>query len=152
MRHILGIIAPLVLLTACTPVTTFYKPGASLSLLAKDQTRCDVAALDKVPTALSKVQDPPTFIPSERVCDADGNCRVFPPEIIPGRIRTVDLNAELRGRVSNQCMESKGYTNVSLPLCPTGVTASGPTRVLPDLTPESCVILKNREIFAIVTR
>ena len=136
----------------CAPVTTFYKPGVTLGLLAQDQTTCDVQALQKVPTALGKVQGPPTVIPADKICDADGNCRVFAPEIVPGRIRTVDLNADLRARVSGQCMTQKGYDVVTLPICPSGIQTSGSTQVLPTLSDRSCAILKNQEISAIINR
>lgn len=135
-----SVLPVLLALSACAPVTTFYKPGASFAQLEADSVQCEVAALRQVPVANQTIQDPPEFIPAEKVCDRNGNCRVFPAEFIPGRIRTIDANAGLRGRVTRQCMGARGYSVEEIPQCPLGTQTSAVQTRLPALTPNICAL------------
>ncbi len=140
MRRALCLPLALLMLTACSPLQTFYKPGASFALVDAETTACQVDALRQVPVANTIVQDPPRYIPAEKICDSDGNCRIFPPEILPGRIRTVDANLELRQRVTRQCMATKGFSLEKIRACPLGTKATAPTKTLPPLTAASCAL------------
>jgi ferredoxin len=125
----------------CGPLTTYYKPGVSVAQLERDQTRCQVQALAQVPASTQVYHHPPERLPDRRICDADGNCRIKPGRIVPGRIETFDPNDGLRARVARQCMAERGYSRESIPLCSqaqrTSPVGAATTR-LPKLTPNAC--------------
>lgn len=132
----------LLFLSACLPVSTYYAEGVSAAQLLRDQTACDVQALRDAPVANQTRQAPARFVP-HRVCDAAGHCFNRGGYWVPGEIYTVDVNAELRGRITGLCMADRGYTPVELPACPRGVAEAaprGPSEVLPRLNPDSCAI------------
>lgn len=147
-------LALLVLLTACGPLSIFYKPGASVARMQSDQTNCEVDALKKAPVANQVRQRPPIYIPGNRFCNENG-CYTAPGYWVDGGIYTVDVNADLRGRVLAQCMAQKGYRPVEIPACPSSVASSVPpaqTTKLPTLTQNSCAIRNRDGSWQIVTR
>ncbi len=150
-NHHLLFALPLFLI-GCAPLVTFYQPGVSFARLETDTVQCKVAALKQVPVANKTVQDPPDFVPPQKVCDKAGNCRVFPGRFIPGQIRTVDANAPLRARVTRQCMAARGYTLEEIPQCPASATVSVQVSPLPALTPNSCAIRNDDGSFSIAVK
>jgi hypothetical protein len=134
----------LVVLGACaTPLEIYYKPGASVSRMQTDTTRCDVAALRDAPVANQVRQEPGYFIPGVRRCNGAGQCWTEGGYWRQGRVYTVDVNAPLRQRVTDQCMGAKGYQRTKVPACSQSVIDAAPpmaTQTLPRLTPNSCVI------------
>lgn len=143
MQNLLLMTLPLLALAACAPLETNYKPGISVATLNRDQTRCDVSALQDVPVATQIRRLPSRFVPPEEICGADGECRTRPGYWIPGELRSYDANLSLRRRAAQQCMADNGYAPVSIPPCPGGVARAAPpgaTTRLPELTPDSCVI------------
>jgi len=133
----------------------YYRPGVPVARMQADTTRCETRALREAPVATQIRQYPPTYVAPRRVCDAQGNCWVRPGYWVEGPIYTVDANAGLRARVTRLCMAEKGYTPVSLPLCPDQVrraTPPGVTTVLPPLTQDACVIRHRDGTWQIVTR
>ncbi len=142
-------------LAACGPLSIFYKPGASVARLQNDQTRCEVSALKDAPVANQIRQRPPIYIPGNRVCSSSGSCYYTPGYWIDGGVYTVDVNADLRGRVLTQCMANKGYRPVEIPPCPSSVASQVPvaqTQKLPTLTERSCAIKNQDGSWQIVTR
>lgn len=142
-------------LAACAPLQTYYKPGAAVSTLNRDTTNCQVRALRDVPPSTLTRRKPPIWIPGNRTCDADGNCRGHHGYYIPGGIETYDPNEGLRLRVERQCMADRGYVPVSIPQCPDSVSNAVPARAttrLPALTESSCVIRNSDGTFQIVSR
>ena len=130
-------------LSACAPLSIYYRPGTSVARMQEDQTRCEVQALQQAPVANRIRRDPPIFVPPRQYCDSVGNCWVRPGHWVPGEVYTVDVNSDLRARVENLCMAEKGYSPVNLPACPPEVkekTPPGTTTVLPKLTETACVI------------
>ncbi|MEW9920798.1 hypothetical protein AB2B41_14380 [Marimonas sp. MJW-29] len=147
--------AALALLAACAPVETYYKPGVAVDRLNRDTTACEVKALRDVPVTTLTRPRPPIFVPGNRVCDADGNCRGHRGYYIHGGYETYDPNLGLRLRVERQCMADKGYVPVSIPVCPDTVARAVPPRAttrMPTLTERSCVIRNRDGSFQIVTR
>ncbi|KIN60973.1 hypothetical protein Z945_1956 [Sulfitobacter noctilucae] len=145
----------LITLTACAPLETYYKPGASVAAVNRDTTACAVQALEDVPQVMQIIRKPPRFIPGRRVCDADGNCKQKPGYYIDGGVESYDPNVALRQRVERQCMADKGYAPVSIPPCPDRVAKAAPlaaTTRLPQLNEGSCVIRNGDGSFQIVTR
>ncbi|MGB7244799.1 MAG: hypothetical protein WBC93_22260 [Sulfitobacter sp.] len=150
--HIL--IVPMVL-AGCLPLSIYHRPGVTVARAQSETTRCEVSALARVPVANQIHREPPEFVPGRRVCDASGACTTGPGYFIPGEIYTVDVNRELRGRVEAQCMAAKGYKKVKIPACAPGTATAGPpqaTSVLPNITPQSCVIRHKGSGWQIVNR
>ncbi|QFT59858.1 hypothetical protein FIU94_13575 [Sulfitobacter sp. THAF37] len=148
-------ILALLSVAACAPLTTYYKPGASVERLNRDTTACQVAALRDVPASTQVRRTPPEFVPPRRRCDSAGNCTVVPGYYIPGETVSFDPNDGLRKRVERQCMADRGYAPVSIPPCPDTVARAAPpaaTRVLPALGPQACVIRNRGGSFQIVNR
>lgn len=140
-------------LTSCVPLDTYYKAGTSVSRMERDLTTCDVRALRDAPVATQLQRGAPIFVPPERFCDSNGNCRVYPGYWEPGPLYTVDVNADLRARVQMQCMMDRGYVEVSLPSCPSKVANATPparTTVFPKLTENACVIRNSDKSWQIV--
>ena len=154
MRYAVLLTLPIVL-GACVPLSIYYKPGASVSRLERDTTQCQVDALSKAPVASQIRQEPPTYVPERKICDAAGNCTIRPGFWKDGQIYTVDVNQGLRGRVEEQCMADRGYQPVSIPACPSSVSQAVPaaaTRTLPQLSPSSCAIRNRDGSWQIVNR
>jgi len=155
MRKTALIIWGSVALAACAPLNTYYKPGATVAMVERQTTQCQVDALAQVPVALQTVRTPPRFIPPRRVCRSDGRCTSRAGYFEPGQTYTVDPSADLRKRVETQCMADAGFAPVSIPQCPAGIANAVPqgrTTALPALTENACVIRNGDGSFQIVTR
>ena len=135
----LGLVAGL---AACSgPLSIYYRPGADVSRMQRDTTNCEVAALKDAPVATEIRERPPVYVPGPVYCDAYGNCRRGFGYWVSGGVYTVDRNADLRGRVTDQCMADRGYSPAQVPACPVGLSAPPQrTTTLPTLTPQSCAI------------
>lgn len=145
----------LMALPACLPVQTYYRAGASLSLLERTQTACEVAALKDAPVAQIVRQGPPRYVPGARTCTAAGVCTTQAGFYVPGPVYTEDRNAALRTRLERQCMADKGFAPVSIPACPPGIVRAAPagaTTTLPRLEAGSCAIRNSDGSFQIVTQ
>ena len=101
-----------VALAACAPLNTYYKPGATVAMVERQTTQCQVDALAQVPVVLQTVRTPPRFIPPRRVCRSDGRCTSRAGYFEPGQTYTVDPSADLRKRVETQCMADAGFAPV----------------------------------------
>ena len=144
-----------VALAACAPLNTYYKPGATVAMVERQTTQCQVDALAQVPVVLQTVRTSPRFIPPRRVCRSDGRCTSRAGYFEPGQTYTVDPSADLRKRVETQCMADAGFAPVSIPQCPAGIAKAAPqgrTTALPALTDNACVIRNDDGSFQIVTR
>lgn len=138
------------LLGACAPLSIYYKPGVEITRLETDTTQCQVQAVQEVPPNNQIRQSPPVFVPGRRYCNS-GGCFYGDPFWAEGQVYTVDTNAPLRGKVTDQCMAAKGYAPVRVPLCPLGaVPPPGQTTRLPQLGPNSCAIRYSGGGFQIV--
>ena len=139
------------LLGACAPLSVYYKPGVEVTRLQTDTTTGQVSAARDVPPNTQIRQAPPVFYPGRSYCDGAGNCWHGNPYWVEGSVYTVDVNAGLRKRVTDQCMDAKGYAPVRIPLCPIGVTPPpGRTTRMPALTPNSCAVRNRDGSFQIV--
>lgn len=157
MKHLTFLsLAGLLAATACAPLTTYYKPGASVAALNRQTTACQVKALRDVPASTQVRRLPPEYVPARHHCTAPGNCVITRHAyVIPGEVVTFDPNDGLRKRVEGQCMADQGYAPVSIPPCPDRVARATParaTKVLPNLNEQSCVIRNSDGSFQIVTR
>lgn len=137
--------------TACAPLSLYYRPGAEVARLQTDTTNCEVAALKDAPVAMKIRQSPPVFYPGRYYCDGYGSCWRGGSYWVDGPVYSVDVNADLRRRVTDQCMADKGYAPVEVPLCPNGTHAPvAATTVLPTLTPNSCALRHSDGSFTIL--
>lgn len=135
------------MVSACTPLRTYYKEGAQVATLQTDQTRCEVAALKEVPVNNQIRYTPERYIPERVACNRKGECTRVGGYWTGGESYTVDVNEDLRERVQDQCMATQGYGKVEIKRCESNVAQSmtpARTVVLPPLTSESCAI-KNRD-------
>lgn len=142
-------------LTACVPLSTYYREGAAVSLVQRDALNCEVKALKDAPVANQTRVTPPRYVPARRSCSSSGACHVTPGYYIPGQTYTVDANQGLRKRVEAQCMADKGYAPVDIPACPDRIVKAAPpavTSTLPALTPKSCVIKYKNGTYQIVNK
>ena len=154
MKQILVILAAMAL-SACVPLSIYYRDGISVSKMEADTTECQVKALRDVPVSTQIRRGAPIFYPGRRICDASGKCYYEAGYYAPGPIYSVDPNEGLRARVERQCMADRGYTPVSIPACPNRVANAAPAAVttqLPRLTPSSCVIRNSGGSWQIVNR
>lgn len=152
MRLILAICA--LGLSACAPLSIYYRPGVPVAQMQTDRTECEVSALRDAPVATRIRQNPPIFEPPRQFCNSKGNCVIRPGYWREGAIYTEDVNLGLRTRLQNICMGKRGYQPVTLPRCSSSVAAAAPrtpTRTLPALTPESCAIRYDDGSWQIVT-
>ena len=140
------ILAPILALTACIPLETYYREGVSVSKLARDETACDVKALRDAPVATELRRNPPVFVPVRTYCDSNNNCVQRGGYLVDGGVESVDVNKRLRGRVKHLCMQDLGYRAVEIPRCSNAVAEAAPdtrTTRLPRLTSQTCAIKKS---------
>ena len=91
--------------------------------------------------------------PGRTYCDGYGYCYNSGPYWVQGRIYTVDVNAPLRQKLTDQCMAKQGYAPARIPLCPPGTADYVPpaaTTKLPPLSDKSCVIKYKNGAFQII--
>lgn len=142
------------LLTACGPLSLYYREGETVSQMQTETTRCQVLALEKAPVANQVRQSPPVYWPGRTYCDGRGRCWQSPGWWQQGNIYTVDVNQSLRNKVEAQCMTEKGYRPVSLPPCKQAVKSGTPamaTTRLPPLSTASCFVKFDDGSFQIIT-
>ncbi len=154
MKTLVPLLVPVMLLTACGPLSIYYREGESVSKMQEQTTQCKVQALEQAPVANQVRQSPPTYWPGRTYCDGSGRCYRSGGWWEPGRIYTVDVNQPLRNTVEAQCMAKKGFRPVSLPPCKSGVKSRVPatrTTTLPPLNTESCFVKFDDGSFQIIT-
>ncbi|WP_424833506.1 hypothetical protein [Ruegeria sp.] len=154
MKTVAAFLIPLLVLSACGPLSLYYREGESVSKLQTETTECQVKALKDAPVASQIRQSPPVYWPGRTYCDGKGNCYRSAGWWEPGRIYTVDVNQGLRNTVEAQCMAAKGFRPVSLPPCRNAVksqVAPARTTVLPPLNPSSCFVKFEDGSFQIIT-
>ncbi len=127
----------------CSPLTTYYKPGETVSRLNRDTTSCEVKALKDAPVATEIRQRAPVYYPGYNRCRSDGRCYRTSGYWADGGVYSVDVNKGLRQRVTDQCMADLGYGRVEIASCSPDVKSrvtAARTTVLPTLGPSSCFI------------
>lgn len=153
--HVLGAVLALGLLASCAgPLRVYYQPGAQVAAMQRSLLDCQVTAVQSAPVATQIRREPPRYIPPRRYCDAAGRCRYDGGFWIDGEVYSFDPNANLRERVERQCMADDGYSYVEVPNCSSGVASQVPvaaTRVMPQLSPQSCAIRNDDGSWQIVS-
>lgn len=122
MRQILiGTIA-LIVLSGCveTTVTRAWREGATPSTQVSAVTDCQAYAARQVPAAMSMQTTPVYRTPSNVQCSTYGNytsCQQYGGQVYGGQSYSYDANADLRYRVTLQCLAQKGYQVYDFPRC-----------------------------------
>lgn len=102
------------------PVGVVYKAGSTGEQRRAAVTNCEVNALSKVPRAMATAATPSYRSPSNVRCYGSGNyvnCREYGGQTYGGNLYSYDANQDLRDSVTLQCLQSRGYQMVSLPVC-----------------------------------
>ncbi|MDQ2088566.1 hypothetical protein [Marimonas arenosa] len=146
--------AAMFLLVGCMPLGLYYKPGTTVARADRDLLNCRVMGETDVPPRMITRVIPGPLLPPRRICDAAGNCQLFPGRRLPPEIVTEDANDGLRDQVVAQCMGDRSYEYVRLPRCPAEIARTVPLRattVMPRLTESACVIRLKGGKWQIVT-
>ena len=131
-----------------------YREGATLEQLDGDEAQCKATALRDAPVAM--VEENQTIYDNVWRC-YKGNPEKcgYVSEAVGTKIVEVDANEDLRRRIERQCLGDQGYRRVYIRDCPRkyrDVVPVRPTRVLPELTENSCVIRYNDDTYQIVNK
>lgn len=131
--------AGIVLLSGCEPGPgAFYlQQDATAGRTRSDITQCEVEAVNTVPAAIVQSVSPIYRTPDRTTCRETAlgiHCTTMPGMTYGGNVSTIDRNEDLRSRVLNQCMASRGYDLVTLPHCNDEQLAAG--RFYPDAIPK----------------
>jgi hypothetical protein len=114
------------LLSGCEPVVHEYRYKSNVSVSQKDQDyfECDLASTQVVP-ANSQVGTTPMYVTPRQTSCYGYSCTTTGGQVLGGDIYSYDANASLRSDYYNRCLAAKGYSVVTLPMCP-------PNTVVPD--------------------
>lgn len=117
--------------------TIYHQAGKSFAERDQDILACEVEALAKAPVA-NQIRYSAPERAERQICDDADNCitEVYWTEPVPFE---VDVNEDLRARVTQQCMITKGYQQVELPTCDSGQTYSVPAQMT-SLGPNACLV------------
>jgi hypothetical protein len=142
-RFALMLSAPL-LVASCVPVEIYYREDVPYARLSRDLTACEVSAAQQVPVNTQVGSTPVYQTPVQTNCYNVGTtvqCTTTGGDIYGGDVYSFDANADLRSRVTAQCMADRSYRRVSLPRCTAAQieTARPTTNRLPVLGPGACV-------------
>ncbi|OOZ76055.1 hypothetical protein BOW50_10535 [Solemya velum gill symbiont] len=140
-----GLIVACLLLSGCvtTPAEIHHKTGVKPQKQASDLTACQVKAANAV-TASIQVRSTPIFQTRTkmncRIVDDNIRCKETGGRISGGDVRTYDANADLRERVTDECMTKKGYMKYEFRRCtPSEVKNSSTTNtIFPPVTEMTC--------------
>ena len=140
-------------LAGCGPLPLYYKEGEQVGQIDATLTQCRVESLGKVPVAERRRYVPPVY--ANRTFRAEDGTHYTRRVLVQrGGFETYDANEDLREEVTDQCMATNGFQQVSIPTCSAGITRATTiraTEVLPTLTADSCAIRIRGGKFQIVT-
>jgi hypothetical protein len=119
MKHLVLLALPLALTGCAMPVETWINPGVEATRAERTLLGCEAEARQEFPVAVqSRVST--TITLGGRFCD--GPFCLGAARGVPADTRPTDVNADLRARAVDLCMREAGFTKVSVPQCPTGIT------------------------------
>ena len=147
-------LASLCALAACSQ-QIYYREGATTADVKRAQNSCALQALEQAPVKTRTRIIPGRFVPERKVCDADGNCTIYPAYEEFPEYETYDANADERALLTRSCLAARGFDRVSLPYCDAAQRSGvvpGVTRTLPRLTEQSCIIPRGSGAYQIVTQ
>lgn len=144
IRTHIKLLLPLIVLTGCFPVDVYHQAGVTAQRQQSDLVNCQTKALRDAPTDIRTERTPLYYVPERRICrptqGGQQHCKVHGGRWEGGEVYSYDANEQLRAKVLQQCMGSKGYAKVRLPQCERGQVAAGSVSArMPALTAQSCV-------------
>ena len=142
------------ILTACNPVSLWYRQGAEVGKLNSDLTNCRVRAAQAVPVN-QQIRRTPTYVsPVQTNCYGTGysmQCYSTGGNVTGGNIYSFDANSGLRTDVISQCMGQQGYQLVEFPQCDSSGAAQATNYSrLPAISPNSCVAKVSGDSWVVV--
>ncbi|MBZ0123160.1 MAG: hypothetical protein K8F31_04680 [Roseovarius sp.] len=139
-------------LAGCLSVPIYYREGAQVARIERDDLECRIAAQNRVPERMRSVYIDPVYN-TRLVCGAGGVCTTVRFMVSPGRWKRYDANEGLRAEAAQQCMADKGYARIRLPVC-SGERARQadrtPTRIQPAIAPDACILRLGSDRYRIV--
>lgn len=150
-------------LTACVVAseTSFYtyRPNTTNAQKAQDSLDCEVESVNRVSAnqqvATTPVYRTPTYVTPMTTtcygysCTTTGG-QIQGGQVFGGQVYSYDANQQLRSEVQAQCLQRKGYTLVTAPVCaesqtPKGLSVSMSDKVQPPPQGKFCIaLLTNR--------
>ena len=94
-----------------------YQKGKTLKQANNDILDCQVAALQKVPSNTAVYTTPKYTTPVE-CSESFGSVSCTGGQTTGGNVVSYDANTQLRQRVTEQCMDNRGYKIVDYAICP----------------------------------
>lgn len=151
-RAILPLCAVLAL-TGCLSMPIYYREGAQVARVERDDLECRIEAQNRVPPRMRSDYIPPVY--DERLaCNAAGACTMVRFMVSPGHWERYDANEGLRTEAVQQCMADNGYARIRLPVCTGDVARQAdriPTSLQPAITPDTCILKLGSGRYRIVT-
>ncbi|WP_135568163.1 hypothetical protein [Solemya elarraichensis gill symbiont] len=142
----MGLIVAFLLLSGCvsTPVPMHHKTGVKPQKQTSDLTACQVNAVNAVPASMQVRRTPIFTTRTKTNCYTMGDniqCDTTGGQISGGDVHTYDANADLRERVTDECMTKKGYIKYQLRRCTPSEVKNSPTSntTFPPVTEMTCV-------------
>jgi hypothetical protein len=120
VKHLIILaLSTVLLLSACEPVVDNYryKSNVTVSQKDKDYFECDLASAQVVP-ANSQVGTTPMYVTPRQTSCYGYPCTTTGGQVLGDDVYSYDANANLRSDYYNRCLAAKGYSVVTLPLCP----------------------------------
>lgn len=154
LKNIILIGTAAISVAACN-ATIPYKEGSSIAEYRIIDAQCIAEAAKNVPVVMATYKTPVEMVPIEKTCvyekSEDGlrekeKCTIVGGYQKGGEIVEYDKNEELRNYYYKSCLTSKGYVDITLPICKKDDL---PNRVLSErekmqsLSDNSCVV-KNK--------
>lgn len=142
MKNIALKLLPLLVIAGCGVDTVYYKPGANVSRMSQELTRCEVKAVQEVPPDKRRYYEPPEYDYITR-CNSKGQCYSRPVVIRHGGWHSYDANKSLRSDYKNLCMAEKGYQKRTLKVCDSSIPdqiRARSTTTMPPLQQNTCYI------------
>jgi len=146
---VLPLLAPV--LSGCAPLPVYYREGAPVAQVARDEAACRAAALAEAPVEIRRRYIPPVY--DYRTTCLPAGCSTYRVLIAPRHYDSYDANEGRRATAARQCMADRGYARISLPACDPDQAAAAAEAgdVQPPLTESSCVIRRETGAPRIVT-
>ncbi|MER8882589.1 hypothetical protein [Mesorhizobium sp. M0816] len=135
-RKTLALAVSAVCLTACTstqPAKFLYKPGVTIAGKQAAVDECRIASFRDIPQTMATDVKPGFNSPGTLQCNTFGGtttCNRIGAINIPASANTYDVNAGLRDRFIEQCLQQNGFTITSIPLCKTTAEKSKAAEVI----------------------
>ncbi len=98
-----------------------YKTGTTIYQKQADHDACKVESFAKIPQAIGHQTVGGSYNPGSVSCSTNNSgrtsCYTYGASYEAPEIKNYDMNASLRSRYIDQCMNRKGYKSYNMPYC-----------------------------------